>query len=151
MKLLMKPLKTRLCKSHEILVKRFHVWTKLLQHLDHKSEECLEKYLKFCFMSLKNVESNNEFAKNLAFPNELWPKSTEVLINIFGHQCDPSNVCLNKEALIFQNRTITNDFFQKHYQLVIDSTVECCKNLTFWVEESLTRKQVFILLIYGKN
>lgn len=136
----MKPIKTRLCKSYEVLLKRFEIWTQLLLQLGDKYEECIEKFLKFCFISLKNVDEYNEFLKGVAFPKILWPKSTEMLIAMFGHQChlESTKVCLNREGYTFNKQIISNGIFERHYQIIIPSTIECYKMLPFWANATTT-------------
>lgn len=140
-RLLLKPLKTTLARNYEIHVKRFDVWTRLLLKLENNSEECLEKYLKFCFTGLKTL-NKSDLNESSSLPKELLPKATEILVNMFGHKCstDADYYCLNREEYHFKKQIINSDIFIKYYELIIDSIIECCKLLRCWTDLDVTGK-----------
>lgn len=139
-KLLLKPLKIRLSKSEQVLIKRYQVWVYLLKHLGDNCAECLEEFLNCCFIPLKNTDTSNEniFGNSVClFPKEVLCKTTEMFICMLEHDTNCLNMpnrCLSEENYHFTKPVITKQVFEQHHILIIDSVVECSKFLIEWAE-----------------
>lgn len=116
--------------------------------LQEKSIACLDEFLQFCFgpltERLKTVEEGSN--ANLLLLEHIWPKSTEILVNLLGHYGhETTNSCLNKYKYTFQAPVINESNFSNVQSLVVPSVVECCRLLLKWEKVEAAEKVIIWL------
>lgn len=124
-----------------------------MQLLQEKAISCIDEFLHFCFGQRLH---RSKIVKECSYSNSIlkehiWPKSTEMFINLLGHYGhDSTSPCLNNYNYTFHTPVINQSNFSDVRSVVVTSVVECCSLLIEWENAEAAEKVIIKFEIINK-